>query len=623
MQHGRPDLDRASTVETIVFSRDGQRLLTGCWDHTARVWSVKTGDQLAELVAPQRISDALYSPDETRILTCYWNGGALLWDATTLQRIGVPMTHRSTVRRALFTPDGKRIVTTSLDHTARIWNRFTAQPLGPEIQHPNQVSDLDISPDGTLLVTAGRDHTARLWSLNDGRPRGVPMDHQGPVNTAIFSPDGKRLVTSSSDKSVRLWDVATCKQIGLRMHHDDQVFKAVFAPDGHSVLSIGADNAAYLWKTESETWPGELLSLPARARYAEFVRGHDDQAFIATRNGNAGLWSLSKQRFVTPVVRSPQDISLVAYHPATNRFATAASDGIIRFWDAASGKELGETPPVQDPLSALEFATDGQSLFANYHPHCVLRWAVVGGKKVGPKLDLPTNSDSLAAAPGGKELAIGCGIDLVEFWDPSTAKIRRNAIRYNATATAMIYSPDGTLIVTGCHDQTARIWSVTSGQQQGEPFHVNGPVTSLRFTEGGKALLVGAEQDPEVGCYDTKTHNERYLPLPHSTGVSHITANADGSRVITVTTDGAVRLWRIPSTNEPPPKWLADYLRAIGGLAYSSNQQLVEVQMRERVALRQKLLAMPTDASVWDSVMRASFKGAIGDWSTSALSQTK
>lgn len=162
------------------------------------------------------------------------------------------------------------------------------------------------------------------------------------------------------------------------------------------------------------------------------------------------------------------------------------------------------------------------------------------------------------------------------------------------------------------------MWSVTSGQQQGEPLHVNGPVTSLCFTNSGEALLVGAERDPEVSCYDTKTHNSLYVSLPHPIGVSHITSNADGSLVVTVTTDGAVRLWRIPTATTPPPKWLGDYLRALGGLSFSAEQQLTQVPTRARLELRKALLARPRDSSVWDKVMSWSFQridtGAVDPW---------
>src|SRR5439155_19096789 len=111
LQHGRPAHDESRVIETAVFSPDGKRILTASWDHTARIWDAETGEQIAELVHPQRVASAIFSPDGNRILTCYWYGGAMLWDATTFQSIGVPMQHGATVRSARFSLDGQRVAT--------------------------------------------------------------------------------------------------------------------------------------------------------------------------------------------------------------------------------------------------------------------------------------------------------------------------------------------------------------------------------------------------------------------------------------------------------------------------------------------------------------------------------
>ncbi len=135
LRHGRPDLDPLSNIGACVFSSDGKRILTASFDHTARIWDAETGKELAQLVNPQRVSDATFSPDDTRILTSYWYGGAMLWDAATFKPIGTPMEHAATVKRSRFTPDGNLVVTSSLDKTARVWDGHTGKPLSPPLLH--------------------------------------------------------------------------------------------------------------------------------------------------------------------------------------------------------------------------------------------------------------------------------------------------------------------------------------------------------------------------------------------------------------------------------------------------------------------------------------------------------
>ncbi len=608
MRHGRPELDSVRNVASGVFTSDGQRILTASFDHTVRLWEAASGTELGQLVLPQRVSLAIFSPDESRILASYWYGGAILYDAHTLQPIGSPMTHGATVITASFSPDGNKIVTSSLDNTARIWDGHTAQPLTDPLKQTDYVWTTAISPGGKLFATAGYDKTARLLSLEDGSPVGRPMKHEGPVDSVAFSPDGKRLLTGSRDRMVRLWDVATRELVANPMRHDDIVLHALFNPtDGSKILSVGWDNAAYIWEATPPSWSGEVIPLPGEVRWLAFA-GDDDHLFVATRGGAAGVWSLEENRFVTPVARQREAISAAAFHSPGGRFATASADGIVRFWEVASARQIGETPPTKDAIMALEFANDGNSVFVAYLSGNVLQWKIPDGTQIGKARKHPEKMDALAVGPSGEELATGCRDDYVYLWQTRGADSSPRRLLNTNRVLSVAYDPSGKSIAVGSEDHTARIWSVDSEKQTGEAFVLNGRATALHFTAGGKALLVGGVEDTMVTCYDTKTHEALYLPLPHPAGISHITANASGSLVATVTNDGAARLWRIPHTAQPPPAWLPDYLRAIGGMAFSADQRLVEVPTRERLALRQKLLAMPPDPSEWDTIMRSSLQ---------------
>jgi WD40 repeat protein len=346
--------------------------------------------------------------------------------------------------------------------------------------------------------------------------------------------------------------------------------------------------------------PGEVCAI-------EFDKD-EDRILVATRDGQIGLLSLAKNQFVTPVIRQGSPVGVAGFHVPTKQIATAGNDGVIRFWDVINGKKLGETAPAKDRIVALEFAADGKSIFSAHLHGTVSQWKIPEGTQVGSVIKLSENMDALAIAPRGGEIATGAGDDLFQFWDPSSGKPSRKDIRHSTSAIVLNYHPDGHLIAAGCEDHTARIWSLDSGEQQGEPFYLNGRGTAARFTPTGKAILVGGMEDTEVNCYDSKTHNSLYLPLPHPVGVSHITSNSDASLVITVTNDGVARLWRIPTTSEPPPKWLPKYIRALGGLAFTPQQQLVQVSTKERLKLRQELLSQPPENTIWDKLMRWSFE---------------
>jgi WD40 repeat protein len=63
-----------------------------------------------------------FSRDGQTVLTGSMEGTARLWDASTGQPFGPPMRHGNGVEAVAFSPDGKTVITGSMDDTARLWD---------------------------------------------------------------------------------------------------------------------------------------------------------------------------------------------------------------------------------------------------------------------------------------------------------------------------------------------------------------------------------------------------------------------------------------------------------------------------------------------------------------------
>jgi WD40 repeat protein len=71
-------------VYSIAYSPDGQRIVTGSDDYTAKVWDAKTGTELLTLKGHTNwVYSIAYSPDGQRIVTGDANGKTKVWDAKT------------------------------------------------------------------------------------------------------------------------------------------------------------------------------------------------------------------------------------------------------------------------------------------------------------------------------------------------------------------------------------------------------------------------------------------------------------------------------------------------------------------------------------------------------------
>ncbi len=247
------------------FSPDGDRIVTGSWDTTARIWNSRTG--LVERKLDRwrcdgghtaRVNSAVFSPNGDFILTSSDDNTAKLWDARSAEpEILTTFTgHTAAVRSAAFSPDGKWVVTASEDNTARIWDAQSGEQLELLAGHEQAVLSAafsPVTPDGLRVVTCSEDNTARIWDVSSGAKPLVTLEgHSAIVTSADFSPDGRRVVTGSEDTTAKIWDADTGKEIITLKGHSAPITSVAFSPDGTQVLTASRDATAIVWTTAAE-----------------------------------------------------------------------------------------------------------------------------------------------------------------------------------------------------------------------------------------------------------------------------------------------------------------------------------------------------------------------------------
>ncbi len=192
-------------VWALAFTPDGSALVTG-GGQAGQMWSVPDGRPLGPpMKHDKEVVMAVLSPDGEVVLTGSEDGTARLWSARDGRPLGPPLVHQGEVRAGAFRPDGKVVATASADATVRLWEVPTGRPLGEPLFHDDWVRSVAFSPDGKTLATGCDDGASRLWSADSGAFLGASLRHRGPVTRVGFSPDGKTVLTASGDRTARLW----------------------------------------------------------------------------------------------------------------------------------------------------------------------------------------------------------------------------------------------------------------------------------------------------------------------------------------------------------------------------------------------------------------------------------
>ena len=320
-------------ISSVAISPDGQRIVTGSNDKTAKVWETATGRELFTLKAhTNEVITATFSPDGQRIVTGSNDQTIKLWDATDGRELLTLKGHRHWVRSVAFSPDGQRIVTGSHDHTARVWEVASRREVLRLEGHSNWVVSVAFSPDGQRMVTGSWDNSGKVWEAGGGQELLSLKGHAEPVTSVVYSPDGRRIVTGSDDGTAKLWDAASGLSLRTlkKKGRSASITTVAFSPDGRRIVTGSLDNTGEVWDaaTGQELFP---------------LAGHSD-------------WILS-----------------VAFSPDGRRIVTGSWDRTARLWDAANGQELLALK-ARDMIFAVAFSPDGWRIVTGSYDRTAEVW---------------------------------------------------------------------------------------------------------------------------------------------------------------------------------------------------------------------------------------------------------
>jgi hypothetical protein len=181
-----------------------------------KIWDSSTGKELFSLNGlGSSISSLVFSPDGQRLAAGGSCNRVKIWDSSTGKELSV-FSYSVLVTGLAFSPNGQRLALVSDDHTLTICDSMTGKELLSLKGHANGVRSVAFSPDGQRLASGSMDQAVKIWDSVTGKELLSIKGHADSVTSVAFSPDGKRLASGSQDGSIHLWETSVPPEVQER-----------------------------------------------------------------------------------------------------------------------------------------------------------------------------------------------------------------------------------------------------------------------------------------------------------------------------------------------------------------------------------------------------------------------
>lgn len=312
-----------------------------------------------------------------------------------------------------------------------------------------------------------------------------------------------------------------------------------------------------------------------------------DSRLVATGCEDSGvrIWDISSGQMVHMLVGHESPITGVAFSPDGSMIVACAFDADALLWNVLNGQVIHVFEAQKYGLRDVTFSPDGKYVAATSYDRAIRVWDVATGEMIAVLVGSAGWIEGLAFSPDSKQIAISSSTGIL-IWDIDSERIvatlRSHKIEYGASGFdkiehwSIVFSPDGKSLLSASQNGLYT-WNIEQQEGSTSPFNyfatkcdVSGAAFSLN---GRKIALINDNTVEVLQIQDI----EVLLSCAHNTKVTRVAFSLDGTKIVTGSSDGTVRIWKLSPV--PLAKMVVvPHAEAIKHMVFSSaGRQLVTV----------------------------------------------
>jgi WD40 repeat protein len=515
-----PQKGHTGLIRSLTYSKDGQFILTGSLDGTARLWDARSNILVRVFDAKGAVAQSAFVPDGKRVITQGEQGQLNVFDIMTgslTRSISTKFGRLSSIRPF---SDGHRVLVCNENTDIRIVDIDTGQTLQQYNECPSAGfprSKVDLSNDDRLMITACGTGQVQVRDLVTGKRISTYDPKVKAQHGVAFLPDGRHAVLfysrgvnwETKNNGIDVWDYRSGEVSTHKL--DKNLHDFALSKDGKSI--------ALLIDTSLSIGEVEVRDLSSFERLEYFkdgignnvgiVRISPDGKSLAAPGelSSVAIFDLVSKRHVAHL--STEDsggIRRLARRPNRWQTASVSGDGNVYLFDIASASLLKTFDANVEYVTAVDYSPDGRFLAT---------------------VDL-TNPDNYT-----DKAYVGARI-----WDVATGKQIYKKVQTLELIRAAYFTTDGQQLLLGDRKQIlikdTKTWKTISViPHDGDPYSIS--------LSKDRTRIAMASDVTEDGIFDIHT-GKMLSPFPLAR-TQYAYYLPDGNRILLTSDLGQVELW--------------------------------------------------------------------------------